>query len=134
MKVVFFTLVLFITSCSTLPHKNLPNYLVGVWASEDAEFSGQFLIKGVAVYLTENGIGGMLAGPPAIGRRIVIDYDPVLKKIFYKELDSRGELVREDSIQYIDESNVLMLHSANNLVLTRKFDTVSRDTKRLLKL
>ncbi|MBU2881386.1 hypothetical protein KO525_03720 [Psychrosphaera sp. B3R10] len=134
MKSVFFILILFITSCSSISQKNMPNYLVGIWASEDVEFRGQFLVKGVAIYLTESGTGAMLAGPPAIGRRIETNYDPVSKIIFYKELDLHDKVVREDSIKYVDESNVFILNSVNNLVLTRKFDVISRKTKRLLKI
>jgi len=57
---------------------SIPAALVGIWAAEHAEFNGDALMKGQALYLDANGFGASVGGngKTVIGIRLVVSsYD-----------------------------------------------------------
>lgn len=133
MKSILISILLLVSSCSLVSdNQTLPSNLAGVWLSNDAKFIEHILVSGVAVYLTENGSGGIFAAPPMLGRRINAVYDVESQVISFNELNSHGKVVRQGTIKYITKDNTLIFELAKSVVLTKEADVISRKTKRLL--
>lgn len=74
---------------------HFPEFLVGVWTPDDAEFQGEQLIKGSAIYLSPSGRGAIIGGPPPIGFRIESEFDPATNRLDLQAFDGnrKGPLI-----------------------------------------
>jgi hypothetical protein len=85
MRKLFLTLILFLSSFATAAP--IPDEVVGIWGSTNSEFRGDALLKGDAIYLDSDGVGGWIGGNGAdvLGVRIVVtSYDPATNILAFK--------------------------------------------------
>ena len=74
MRQIFFAAMLLISITPSYAASLIPQDLIGIWATEDSLFRGEVLLKGQAIYLDTDGIGGMISGDGSdiLGVRIVV--------------------------------------------------------------
>jgi hypothetical protein len=86
----------------------IPPELVGEWVSPGAEFDGDYLKRGGALYLDSNGFAAIVGAPPPIGMVGTATYDA---KTFTLRLDlhDRGSppMVRTMEITYDPKAKTL---------------------------
>lgn len=82
---------LFLTSILFLPRfaiaGPIPDEIVGIWAATHSEFRGDALLKGNAIYLDSDGVGGLIGGDgtDVLGVRIVVtSFDPATRVLAFK--------------------------------------------------
>ena len=61
--------------------QNLPEELVGEWATEKSEFNRGALAKGVAIYLWPQGAGALIGAPPPVGAMGPATYDAITRTL-----------------------------------------------------
>ena len=77
------------TPINTDLSKLFPLEFVGEWASPDAKFDGEQLVKGGAVYLGDDGFAAVIGTPPPIGMVGTASYDSE-KSILILNLHDNG--------------------------------------------
>jgi hypothetical protein len=105
----------------------IPAHLVGVWASKNSVMDGPAIFEGIAVYLGADGVGAIIAGPPAIGYRIVATFEKSSNTIVY-EMTEDGMSVEKGKILYDPNHRTLTLRQ-NGEVLIRRFDKLDDNTR-----
>lgn len=135
MKNVLIILIFSLGPSMSWCEEGIPDYLVGVWASEDSKFGGQSLHKGVAVYLGSNGVGAIVGAPPTLGHKILATYDPESNTIHYKVvLNEKVVDIDKNTMTYNPSSNTLSVAIIENMPLHRKFDVFTTYIKEELGL
>lgn len=74
MNRLFCALVFLISTSWAFGATKMPASAVGIWKVEGAEFRGEALVKGEALYLDTDGVGGLIGsdGMHPIGIRVVV--------------------------------------------------------------
>jgi hypothetical protein len=70
----------------------LPADLVGEWTTDSSVFRAGALHEGLAMYLTADGVGALIAAPPPIGAQGPASYDPKTR-ILTLRLSEQGRSV-----------------------------------------
>lgn len=107
---------------------SIPSYLVGVWATEGSEFRGEALMKGQALYLDTDGVGGVIAGDgeEVLGVRIVVtSYNPITKTLYFYAAEY-GKVIFSGTFTY--DSTLPAIFSTKDL--TQSHDLIQRYLRR----
>lgn len=132
-------LVATILFCSTLCANAaiaLPPNLIGTWVKPDSEFKGEALIKGAAIYLDSDGIGGFIGGngKDVIGvRTIVTAYDPNTNTLNY-DLTENGKIVFSGTMVYDPAKKILFSPKDSKETYERRLDVVPATVRKSLGL
>jgi len=105
--------------------------VVGIWAIEGAEFRGDLLIKGEAIYLDTDGVGGLVGadGRNSIGVRIVVtSYDETTRTMEFN-FTEYGRVVAKGTLIVDSKQDALVLSSPpkfqNKLYVRQSFAAMS---------
>jgi hypothetical protein len=106
MRKIFLITILFLSSFVTAAP--IPDEVVGVWATANSEFRGDAVVKGEAIYLDSDGVGGWIGAneKDVLGVRIVVtSFDPTIRtltfKMIYNGNDGPTETVVHDPITHL---------------------------------
>ena len=114
----------------------LPDELVGIWAPENAEFRGDMLLKGQAVYLDSDGVGGVIAGfgRSVIGARLVVtSFDPARRALAF-QITERGKVAGTGRFVYDRTRRVLVSDDDKKTYTLRKPGSLAAGTRQALGL
>jgi hypothetical protein len=109
----------------------LPPELVGVWAKTGAEFAGDALMKGTAVYLDADGVGASIAGDGTNveGDQLTVTGYDASTHIVNVDYVENGKVVKSGSFSYNPGKKLLVSTKDAREVYERWFKSVSSETK-----
>jgi hypothetical protein len=113
----------------------IPAELVGIWASEGAQFNGEALMNGAALYLDTDGIGAGIGGngKVVLGVRAVVTAYNADTRVLSLDYTENGKVVMSGTFTY-DSINSVLLSARPVQEYKRRFATVSPAIRRSLGL
>ena len=110
MRQIFFSAIfIFFTACAVAAEK-IPPSLVGIWTTEGAEFRGEAIMKGDALYLDSDGVGAFVGGDGryVIGIRIVVtSYSPNTNILTF-DLTEYGKVQANGTVTYDPTQDIIL--------------------------
>jgi hypothetical protein len=132
-RLLLVVLFLFTTACARVEPK-VPTELVGIWASEDAVLADdKWLMSGQALYLSSNGSGALIVGPPPIGVKISATFDSA-KNVLSIDLIEREKVVNNLSALYDPNTKTINVGYSNPTLLSRRSEVMDSSIKKGLGL
>jgi hypothetical protein len=137
MKGLFFATILCLFVSHAYAASAVPKELVGIWATEAAEFRGEVLWKGQAIYLDDDGVAGFVGGDgmDVMGvRAIMRSYDPKTHILSF-DFTEYGKVVLSGQTCVYDPAQKVLFSEKNPRELyRRRFEAVSSEMRRSLGL
>lgn len=128
------TALLALATCAAHAATPLPPELVGVWAKVGAEFAGDALMKGSAVYLDSDGIGAGVSGDGSnvIGAQLNVTSYDANTHILNFDVVENGKVVKSGSLTYNPSKKLLVSAKDDKEVYDRWFKSISSETRKSL--
>lgn len=136
MRQIFFAAMLLISITPSYAASLIPQDLIGIWATEDSLFRGEVLLKGQAIYLDTDGIGGMISGDGSdiLGVRIVVtSFNPSTNTLNY-DLTEYGKVLANGTLSYDPTFKVIFSVKDLTVHYQRRFDGFSAKMRKTLGL
>lgn len=111
----------------------IPPELVGVWATESSLLKGPLLIEGQALYLSSDGRGALIGGPPPVSYKIVASFDAASNAVEV-DLIEQGQTVGHRSLSYDAAQQTIDSGEPKHQPLRRRFDALTETTRQVLGL
>ncbi|WP_394778223.1 hypothetical protein [Undibacterium sp.] len=114
----------------------IPSDIAGVWASPDAEFKGQALMKGRAIYLDADGNGATIAGDGknVMGAKLVATgYNPQTNTLSFDMVESRN-VIMSAAMKYDPLKKTLYSQKDPAEKYQRRFEEIQPETRKVLGL
>jgi hypothetical protein len=114
----------------------IPAELTGVWSTKDAEFAGDVLSKGQALYLDSDGIGALVSasGANAVTVRVSVNMFDVTYGSLSLDFTKNGKVFANDLLMRDRRDPHAWISNKSAAVFHRRSDTVSSDTRHALGL
>lgn len=131
MRILVILISMAITTLSAQGAESIPKSVIGIWALENSEFQGHFLIKGEALYLGDDGVGAIVGGPPPIGFKIIATFNVQTNQIEFDGYE--GNVKRMHGVVQYDPKREVIFHSESPTKLLRRIsDRFADENKRAL--
>lgn len=136
MRSLLFSVIFSFTVAQVQAATALPSDLAGVWATESSEFRGEALLKGQAIYLDDDGVGGIVGGNgrEVIGVRLVVTgYKPDTHTLSVNFTEG-GKVIYSGILIYDQIKKILFSPQDEKQVFKRRTSVFSADARKSLGL
>lgn len=131
MKRLILAVAFCLVAFPALGSEQIPEQLVGIWATEDAVLQGPYLFEGQALYLDADGTGAIIGGPPPIGFPINATYNSKTGQVDFNVIEN-GTEAQSGSIDYDPATKSVYFNPETKL--KRRFKEFTEETKKGLGL
>ncbi|MFZ6647792.1 hypothetical protein ACO0LO_18860 [Undibacterium sp. TJN25] len=136
MKYFLSAALLACAACCVQAAVEIPAEIIGVWASPDAEFNGQALKKGRAIYLDVDSNGATIAGDGqnVMGAKLVATgYNPQTNTLSFDMVESRN-IIMSAAMKYDPVKKTLYSQKDPADKYQRRFEEVQPEMRKTLGL